>query len=249
MATIILNNITPTLNPGEKWVVKYTKRGSTTGYINAGSYTTLPIVINTTDPEGTEYEGVIQIDCGNGLFSDPFPFSQIPNPVSDCSVVTNIVATMGDAQATLSWDAVAGMSGYFVKWKPSSSPDIDFSWQEQYTKQTNIVIQNLLNGTAYDFQIVSECSKAITTGTPIAGPVVCAPITNLYFSDGFYYNTTTYYANLSWQGSKAGAPGVTNFTVSYKKSSDTDWIVAGTVTTDSSGNYNYNFAGLNLIYN
>lgn len=84
MATITLNNITPTLQTGESWIVKYLKRGSTGGYITAGPFTTLPIIITTTDPAGTEYEGVIQTDCGNGIFSNPFPFSQTKGDCPQC---------------------------------------------------------------------------------------------------------------------------------------------------------------------
>lgn len=68
MVEITLDNIVPSTPPSDGWVVKYRIKGSGGAYTTA-SYLTFPIVITTTDPAGTLYEGTIQTDC-EGVLGD-----------------------------------------------------------------------------------------------------------------------------------------------------------------------------------
>lgn len=67
MITVTLDNLVPSGEPADGWIVKYRIKGTTGAYTTpVGSpYSTFPIVFTTTDPDGTLYEGTIQCDCGD----------------------------------------------------------------------------------------------------------------------------------------------------------------------------------------
>lgn len=52
--------------PLNGYYVQYRIHGSTGAYVIAGSFSTSPIDILTGDPPGTQYEGFLYSDCGNG---------------------------------------------------------------------------------------------------------------------------------------------------------------------------------------
>lgn len=64
MVEITLDNLVPSTLPTDGWKVRYRIKGSVGAYTNAGPFTAFPIVITTTDPAGTLYEGFILRDCG-----------------------------------------------------------------------------------------------------------------------------------------------------------------------------------------
>lgn len=70
-------NFTPcTPAPANGYRVLYRPAGSTIPYRNAGNFTSSPIVINDTlDAGGTDYEGVLQSQCGTNTFGVQVPFT------------------------------------------------------------------------------------------------------------------------------------------------------------------------------
>lgn len=191
MATIILNNITPALLSGEKWIVKYLKRGSTSGYTTAGPFTTLPISITTTDPAGTEYEGVVQTDCGTGIFSNPYPFSQTPAIPDSCKPVTNLTSSTSATSIALSWDAASNSYFYIIRYKNSIGAS---QWTYAYTNDLQYVINGLNQSTQYDVEVYTTCNKTDITATTGVPQPYCGPlsigITDTSTKDGCSYSYT-----------------------------------------------------------
>lgn len=88
MSIFSITSITPAAVPALGWRVRYRKQGSSDSFITAeGSpFTSLPITINTTDPVGTKYEGLIERLCSSGSASSPFQF-----PFEDPCVAPGVV--------------------------------------------------------------------------------------------------------------------------------------------------------------
>lgn len=63
--TITLDNFTPADVPADGWKVGYKILGSGDPYTEAGPFMSAPIIIDTSDPGGTLYEGYIIRDCGD----------------------------------------------------------------------------------------------------------------------------------------------------------------------------------------
>ena len=89
--------------------------------------------------------------------------------------MTNVAVTAGSGELAVSWDAVAGATGYLVQWK-SGTEDWDPARQEDLSggSATSHTIPNLANGTAYTVRVVATQTGADdgvasepVTGTPV----------------------------------------------------------------------------------
>jgi len=74
MVEITLANPVPSTLPDDGWKVRYRIKGSGGAYTTHPVQMSFPIVITTTDPGGTLYEGFISRDCGD-LESTEFAWS------------------------------------------------------------------------------------------------------------------------------------------------------------------------------
>jgi hypothetical protein len=78
--TMALNNITIDFNPcspppANGYKVLYRIAGTLGAYRDGGNFSASPIVIHDTDPVGTQYEGILKSDCGDGIYGPDVPFT------------------------------------------------------------------------------------------------------------------------------------------------------------------------------
>lgn len=73
--TVTFTPCTPT--PSGGWNIIYRESGSSGGYSSAGPFTSSPAVFGDalSLPEGTQYEGFIRSDCGDGSLGNQVPWS------------------------------------------------------------------------------------------------------------------------------------------------------------------------------
>lgn len=212
MARIVLDNIVPSTVPINGWKVGYRVKNSGGPFlIISPNPTSQPIIINTDDPEGTQYEGYIQSDCGNGNLSTQYNWQIACNPV------TGLQATATLDTITVNWNAVAGADHYQFKYKKTGSSIWLGSGD---TSTTSTVINGLEAGTMYDVVIQTVCTNnAISLETYITVSTttqpVCNPVTNLIAQP---ISSTA--IRVSWQG----VNGAQNYSVEYKKDTDSTWL-------------------------
>ncbi len=135
---------------------------------------------------------------------------------------------------TLSWGAVSGATQYTVQYKTSASG----TWiTAGTTAAATYNLSGLVNNTAYNWQVKSDCSSYSATanfttssngggGTPgtCSAPISLNTVT-----------VTTISAVLSW----GVVTGATQYTVQYKPNTATAWTTAGNTYSTS-----FNLAGL-----
>lgn len=64
--------------PADGYKISYRPLGSEIEYRDGGNFMESPAVINdANDPAGTDYEGIIQGDCGGGFLGVPIPWTAI----------------------------------------------------------------------------------------------------------------------------------------------------------------------------
>lgn len=128
--------------------------------------------VNTTDitVNGTAYAGFV---FANADHFTPLAFG------ADTTAPTkpaNFLATMGDAQVSLTWNTVSDAVGYFVRYRQATSTDTT-SYTTVFVSGgsvTNTTIKSLTNGTEYEFGVASQdavgnvSSYAVVVATPIA---------------------------------------------------------------------------------
>ncbi len=71
---------------------------------------------------GAGFAGILGCDTSIKSFSNPAPYPAYPNGRSAPSPPTNISATAGDGQVTITWDWVSGATSYNLYW--SWGPDV-----------------------------------------------------------------------------------------------------------------------------
>ena len=146
--------------------------------------------------------------------------------------VTDITGT----SVTLSWGAATGATQYTVQYKASSSS----AWiTASQTVAPVYGLSGLVNSTAYDWQVKTDCSGysaiASFTTTAVGGGGAGGTTCNIPISLNTAAVTNTS-AGLSW----GSVTGVTQYTVQYKLSTGSSWTTAGNTYSN-----NFNLAGLN----
>lgn len=182
------------------------------------------------------------INLSNGF--GPLPRTLIQNRVLNATCLTQAGAvpsglTAGNittTSATLSWTAVPGALNYTVQYKPTSSG----TWLTAGTTTgTSYVLSNLSSTNSYDWKVKTDCSgySAVAQFSTLQGGG-CDVVTGLSSS-----NVSSNSASLSW----STVAGAATYTVEYKTSAATAWIVAGTSTattrnlTGLAGSTTYNW--------
>ena len=127
--------------------------------------------------------------------------------------------------AVLAWVAVPGATQYTVQYKPSTSS----TWMTATTTSSvSYLLSGLAAGTAYNWQVKTDCSAysaaaSFTTGS-VSVPTTCSNVASLSSS-----NITTSSASLSW----GAVSGASSYTVQYKTSTSFTWGTLGTYTGTS----------------
>ena len=154
------------------------------------------------------------IDCG---------FRTLPLP---CVAPTNLgVTNVTTTGATLTWNAVAGISSYTVEYMLANEP----VWRTATTTTNSLTITNLSPNTQYLFRVCITCPGYTTltcSGTYYFQTLgqVCGIPSNLVSS-----NITQTSANLSW----VGISGATSYHVRVRRVGTLTWQEQGTVSSTS----------------
>ena len=138
--------------------------------------------------------------------------------------------------ANLTWVASSGAISYSVQYKTVSSLSYTV-FGTIYPPTTSATITGLLSGTAYDFQITSNCATGSSTNTTITANTPCKPVT------GPAVSFTGLTANLSWDW----IPEAVSYTIQYAPVSTMVYVTApgSPLTNPLSGpTVNFNIYGL-----
>jgi len=196
------------------YTLRYKPTSSTT-WLTLTSSTNTSNITNLSS--STSYEFQVQSNCSsssNSVFSTSSNFTTLAPP---CNAPTNLnSSSITHNSATVSWNAVNGVTNFTVRYKPTSNT----TWQNVTSTTTSVNLINLLSNTSYEFQVQSNCgtnSNSVFTAsnnfTTLIQP--CNPPSNLASS-----SVTHNSANVSW----TSISGVTNYTVRYKTTSNTTWL-------------------------
>jgi hypothetical protein len=160
----------------------------------------------------------------------------IYNSLSAPNAPTITTIYPGDTQATVLWDTPADdgsavISDYIVEYKLSSA----LSWStfnDGTSVSTRATVTGLTNLTAYDFRVFAV--NSVGTGYPSdsssATPDLAAPNppTNVVATVGEWR------VSLSWTASEDNGSDVTDYTIQYKKGSDSYVAFNDGISTDTS---------------
>jgi hypothetical protein len=178
----------------------------------------------------------VGINFNNGF--GPQPAAQIRNSVEastclgtcgapTCNAPAGLAASsITSSSAVVSWTAVTGASTYTVEYKASASG----TWTVAgTTAATSLTLSGLSASTVYDWRVKTNCTNGVVSGytqsqfTTLASGGTCVTPTGLagYGDCG--------YADLCW----TAVSGAVSYTVEYKRSTSTTWLVAASATTST----------------
>lgn len=212
------------------------KRSTVSTWSTAATATTALSWTLSSLTSGITYDWRIKANCPDGAG----PYSQSQFNSADAPVC-NAPAGLGTSgittnSATVSWNTVSGAFNYSVEYKLSSNS----SWTTMNPVSTiNFNFTGLSSGTSYDWRVKTNCSSgtsgytqsSFTTSSP-----ACNPPSGLTVS-----SITTGGVTLSW-GLVSGA---VNYTLEYKLTTSSTWIVASSSLTSTS----FNLSGLSAASN
>lgn len=117
------------------------------GNLPAGASATFTVTAKQGLPPGT-YSATVTVSAAN-MADESFAFTQAVSSMAPPSVPQNPSATNGNAQATLTWDMVAGAAFYQI---------YEITEDDRYTLIDTVAsppysLQNLANGTSYRFAV------------------------------------------------------------------------------------------------
>lgn len=215
------------------YVVEFKTAAASTWSTFADGTSTATSATVTSLTNGTLYQFRVSAVSDIGQGDPSAAVYSTPSGVPDAP--TDLVATGGNAQVSLTWtgsDAGSAVSDYIIEYKVST----DVSWttfNDGTSASTSAVVTGLSNNTTYNFRVsavnatgtssVSSTANATTAGVPDAP-------TSLNATPG---NTQM---GLTWSApSSNGGSALTDYLVEYKLASDGSWstFADGTSTTAS----------------
>jgi hypothetical protein len=153
-----------------------------TGLTNGDSYTFSAVETNTVD-EGLDYSGVdpitgafISASATVGGVSEPSPASLPVTPLAAPGAPSGVVATGGDAQATVTWTDPATsdgspVDGYGVTATDTTNVGNGGQACTAPPGATSCTLTGLTDGDSYSF-VVSASNAAGTTFSPVSNPLI-----------------------------------------------------------------------------
>jgi len=214
-------------NRAFNYTIEYKKTTSPT-WLLAG--TTSSLSLNLTGlSESTSYHWRVKTNCTSGIsgFTES-TFTTAGGPQATCNPPTGLASTsITSSGATLSWNAVAGATGYSLEYKAKTSA----SW---ITMPVNITsasydISGLSASTAYDWRVKTNCSGASSAFTQAAFTTIAAPACNAP-SGLTNSNITQNGATFHWNA----VPGAVNYTLEFKQAAASNWsVIQGAISTNS----------------
>lgn len=144
----------------------------------------------------TKVEATVTLANGKVVTAENTSLTGVPTTIYPPVVITlpvplHLVAVAGNGEVSLTWDAVAGASGYVISYKKTS--DSVFGTSIPVTGTSTKII-NLTNGVSYDFRVAAKGSngvvgaQATTTASPVAPkavseatttPVIVGPVASV----------------------------------------------------------------------
>ncbi len=191
--------------------------------VGATSWLSQTVTTNTVTLTGltpdSNYEYQLQGHCASGWSSysvlDNFT---LPAPC-DMPINVETVAVTSNS-ATLSWDVVAGASGYVTNYRKLGTTP----WFAQSTTTNTITLTGLEASTSYEFIVKTECgnfSSNFNSAFVFTTMMACSPPTNIVATNLSY---TSF--KLDWDA----ISGVNQFSVRYRVAGTTDWSSANVST-------------------
>ncbi|MEO5583242.1 MAG: fibronectin type III domain-containing protein [Saprospiraceae bacterium] len=169
---------------------------------------------------GTLYDWQVRSNCSAGSSAYAAGSFTTTSTAPCAAPVTLTTTNITGTTCTINWSPVAGVFNYTLEIKETSA----VNWvQVTVTTATSINITGLISGTAYQWRVKTNCSSGAsgytqtqftTTGT---APIPCNAPGSLTSS-----SITSTSATLAW----AAVSGALNYSVEYKVSTATTWIVA-----------------------
>lgn len=158
---------------------------------------------------------------------------------TNCDALTGLsVSSIGQTSATVSWNAVSGISSYTVEYKKST----DASYTSSTVSSSSTNLSGLSANTNYQVRVRYTCSNgqtadyASTSFTTTGSGGSCNALTGISAS-----SITTNSAVVSWNA----VSGVSSYTVEYKEASASSYTSA----TVSSNSASFSSLSENTTYN
>ena len=223
---VTLNWKTPS-HTGASAITRYEYQHTTTGSAFDDTWTEVSgtTVTISSLTGATSYTFRVRAVNGEGE-SYPTQVSVTPydGPTPEPGAPTNLRATSGDHQVTLSWETprfgASPITGYEYQYRTTSVPFDENTWT--FVSGTTATVSNLVGATAYFFRVravntqgagaPSAEEEAIAYDGPTADPGVPP---NLMATSGDHQVT------LSWGASSAGASAITHYEYQYRTTSGT----------------------------
>jgi Zn-dependent metalloprotease len=163
-------------------------------------------------------------------------------PSGTCAVPASLASSaIGDNTATLTWGAASGAGSYIVQYKASSAT----TWSSASTTTNSLVLNSLIAGTAYSWQVQSVCTTGGNTAFSAASTFTTtgvAPIVYCTSSGSTLDGITNVTFNTINNTTSATTVGYTDYTaISTAVSTGSSYTL--TVKINTGGNYtNYSKA-------
>ncbi len=209
--------------------------GPTAGYPTEGGCADGPTPTNGgTVMSYCHLVGGVGINFNNGFGLQPGDLIRARTIAANCINAIGTVPTgmsvsgLSASTATLSWNAIAGVTNYTVEYKTAAST----SWiSAGNTSSTSVSLTNLNVNTVYNWHVKTDCSNFTANGNFTTSNYTCVKPSNLTAT-----SITTSSAQLNWTAVAAAS----NYVVQYRISITSTWTTAG-VTTN-------NFYALNGLF-
>jgi hypothetical protein len=219
------NNVSEGIYVGMNMGVYY-KDNSTTGWTDITE--NLPLVA-VNDIEIQQSGNLLRIGTyGRGVWERPLIGASVSCGIAQVLTATNITTSA----ASLSWQAANGAGGYKVEYQPAGAS----TWTvlHENLNATSTSLSGLQAGTLYNWRVSAICG-----GT--AGEFANAQFTTMLSCGTPGSLTTTNITEASAILNWAAVNGATNYTVEYKVTASTQWVVfASAISTTTA-----NLTGLN----
>lgn len=192
------------------------------------------ITLSNLNP-GQQYEYFVQAVDAFGASTGSTVTFQMP---AASTIPTGLTATPGVQQVTLTWNAVAGATGYLLKIKSAGAS----AYGSAVSAKSPFVATQLTAGTTYDFIVASQGSWGTSS---YSSAVSATPFAPLPAPTGLTAATAPGVVNLSWQA----VANTTSYEVWYKTNSGSAYPYSKLgVSPTTSYKYTANFNGTTTYY-
>ena len=213
------------------------KIATATSWTDGPTGLSIPAIITGLTPN-QQYEfrvfaenaiGTSEASTVSSIILEPRQATSVPIPAAEPSAPTNLQATVGNGQISLSWTAPtnnggAAITDYKVEYQTSGG-----SWQtfaDGTSTTTSATVTGLSNGEQYSFQVLATNSVGdsqpsnVVTATPTASATV--PDAPKYPS--FWLTDDATEVRLFWDvPASDGGSAITNYKPQYKIATTTSW--------------------------